>query len=66
MKHAIWAAAIAASIFAISHYSWLYAVEAEKQHAAMMAACVTSGGQWIKNFGPTWNCIRERRDTDGR
>lgn len=46
----------------VSKYSAEYYMEQAKQDATMMKACVDNGNQWVKNFGPTWNCERMKVD----
>lgn len=60
MIDAIWAICIAAVVAALSFSTSAYYQEQAKQDAFMMKACVDAGGEWVKNFGPTWNCVRKK------
>lgn len=62
MIHAIWAVCIAVAVAAIAYNASQYEIERAKQDAFMMKACVDAGGQWVKNLGPTWNCVRPKED----
>ncbi len=58
MKHLAIALFMSVAIVAICWATMQYSIEENKQQAFMMSACVNAGGQWKKNFGPTWDCIR--------
>lgn len=49
------------AVYFIADRCLAYSVEAAKQQAAMMRACVEAGGQWKKNMGPTWNCVHPEK-----
>jgi hypothetical protein len=55
-----WVAYFSAAIafVALLYVSLRVEVETDRQQTAMMIACVEAGGNWVKNFGPTWNCVR--------
>lgn len=61
MRHIIWACAAVIAITALSYYTAVYNMEEAKQQAFMMKACVDAGGQWKRNFTPTWDCIRPEK-----
>lgn len=58
LRLAVLVSGVTASIAAVSKYTSEYSIEKAKQDAFMMKACVDAGGQWVKNYGPTWNCVR--------
>lgn len=61
MKHLIWAASVAASVVAISYWTAQANIEADKQSAFMMRACVDAGGLWLRQGWSTYyNCERPK------
>jgi hypothetical protein len=58
IKHLIWAICVMTSVAVIAIEASSYSREEEKQRAFMMKACVDAGGTWIRNWTPSWNCVR--------
>lgn len=59
MKEITWAIMVIGVFGIFSHYLAQSSIEDGKRHSEMMTACVKSGGEWVKNFGPSWNCVRK-------
>jgi hypothetical protein len=61
IKHLVWLLPVCATIGWIATMTRDASIEDSKNAAFMMKACVDAGGQWPKNFGPSWDCVRPER-----
>ncbi len=56
--HFVWAAALTGIITAIAYNTAQYNIEAVKQDAFMMKACMDAGGSWEVDWRTQRNCKR--------
>lgn len=57
-KHFIWAVAAVLCVAAVAHATATYSIEAAKQEAFMLKACVDAGGQFRVIWGNP-RCARQ-------
>jgi len=63
-RHLFWIIPLSLTIGWIATMTRDSAIEDSKNAAFMMKACVDAGGQWRKNYGPTWDCVRPSPEAD--